>query len=365
MKKNIVLTFLLLLSATACNSNNNSTSSNSTNNQNSSTTSSNLNGIKNVVFDLNYDIENSTYLNLTIFPGQSLVEPKEPSRRDYIFNGWYLEETCANKFEEFGQHVTDNLVLYASWTPFDELSDDLKIDRFIAKVKELSGNVTKASVEMEGIETYYSPIEGSFPFYEEVEYNRYKDITTVEYYYMDESLVKYAEQQHTFDDMYFYSMYNDIEGNGKDSYKETVRFHEAKIEKYLDIDFMNLHGSLLNTLTSQIAYGHSYDELDYSFTLNDTHFDEFSQSYECELNYYTYIESPEVGAVEEVYMIELGFTLLNGKIKRSRVVEQYMFGIQGEVQCAIENNIYTTYEIADEYPEFTGVRLDPANFAYK
>lgn len=360
MKKNIVLTILLLLSATACNSNSNSSTSSSSSNKPVQRP------IKIVNFDLNYETEEDTYLNLTIFNEQVLLEPKEPSRRDYVFNGWYLDETCENKFEGFNQSVNDDMTLYASWTPFEELTDDVKIDRFIAKVKELSGNVSKATVQKEGLETYYTPIEGSFPFYEEVEYNRYKDITTVDYFYTDENneVINYAQYQHFYDDQYFYSIFNDIEGHGIDSYKETIMFHEAKIDKYLNIDCMNLYSSLLATLSSQIAYGHSYDELDYSFTLNDTHFDEYSESYECELDYYTYIESPEVGAVEEVYMMEFGFTFVNGKIKRSRVVEQYMLGIQGEVQCAIENNIYTTYEVTEEYQDFKGARLDPSDFNY-
>lgn len=353
-----------MLSVSACNSNDTNSSSSSVSSKVSSSVSSSENPIKNVVFDLNYEVENDIYLNLTIFNEQVLLEPQEPSRQDYVFNGWYIDEACEYKFNDFNEPVDKDLTLYASWTLYEDLSDDVKINRFIDKVKELSGNVCKASVVSEGFQTYYSPIEASAAFNEEIEYNRYKDITTVDFY-LENREAKYAEQQHFFDDKYFYSIYNDIEGNGKDSSKETVMFHEAKINKYLDIDFMTLYGSLLVTLANQIQNGHSYDELDYTFTLNDTKINEYAESYECELNYYTYFESPEVGAVEEVYMIEMGFTFVNGKIKRSRVVEQYMFGIQGEVQCAIENNIYTTYEVVEEYPEFDGVKFNPSDFNYQ
>ena len=130
-------------------------------------------------------------------------------------------------------------------------------------------------------------------------------------------------------------------------------------------EIVNLYGSLLTSLSNQIKKGHSYDEMDYSFTINDTHIDEYSESYECELNYYTYTESADFGSVEEIYMMEFGFTFVNGKIKRSRVVQQYMFGIQGEVQSVIENNIYTTYETVDEYQDFDGIRFNPEDFQYK
>ena len=352
MKKNILLTLFVLLSVSACNSNKNSSNS------------LNETQTKNVIFDLNYDVENDTYLNLTIFDGQTLSEPKEPNRRDYVFNGWYIDEACETKFEGFNETIKDNLTLYASWTPFNELRDDVKLDRFINKVKELSGNVGKAIVEIEGLETYYSPMEGSYPFYQEMEYNRYKDITTVDYY-TENRESKFIEQQYFYDDEYFYNIFKDIENDGKDSYKETARFMEQKINSHLDIDFMNLYGSLLTSLSNQIKKGHSYDEMDYSFTINDTHIDEYSESYECELNYYTYTESADFGSVEEIYMMEFGFTFVNGKIKRSRVVQQYMFGIQSEVQSVIENNIYTTYETVDEYQDFDGIRFNPEDFQYK
>jgi len=350
--KSILLTLFILLSVTACNSDKNN--------------SNNVNEIqtKTVVFDLNYDIEDDTYLNLTIFNGQTLSEPKEPNRRDYVFNGWYLDETCETKFEGFNEVVEDNLTLYASWTPFNELKDNVKIDRFIKKLKGLSGNVGKAIVELEGVETYYSPMQESQPFYQEMEYNRYKDITTVDYYTKDRES-KFVEQQYFYDDNYFYNIFNVLQEEDGVSYKETAKFNEQKINTHLDIDFMNLYGSLLVSLSDQIKNGHSYNEMNYAFDINDTYIDEYSQNYECQLYYHATIDSASVGLAESIYRMEFGFSFINGKIRRSRVVQQYMFAINGEAQSVIENNIYTTYELVDQYQDFDGVRLDPTKYVDK
>lgn len=350
MKKKLLLTIFVLLSASACNDNKNSSSTHY--------------DFSKVRFDLNYEIENDTYLDLTIFDGQTLSEPKEPNRRDYVFNGWYLDEACKNKFYGFNSEVEADITLYASWTPYDKLKDNVKINRFINKIKELSGTVGRATVKLEGITTYYSPAETSNFFYQEMEYNRYKDITTVDYYTQDKES-KFAEQQYFYDDEKFYNVFKDIEGEGRDSYHQKANFNENRINRHLDIDFMNLYGLRLETLSSQIENGHSYNELDYVLELNDTHFDGYSEYYECKLSTLTYIESNEIGAFEEVYMMEYGFTFENGKIKRSRVVEDYLQGINGEVTMASQSIITTTYELVDQYPEFDGVRLNPLDYKDK
>ena len=219
MKKNILITLFILLSASAC-----------SDNSSSSTTNNEFNKVK---FDLNYEIENDTYLNLTIFDGQNLLEPKEPTRRDYVFNGWYLDETCKNKFHGFNSEIEEDLTLYASWTPYENLKDNIKINRFINKIKELSGTVGKATVKLENQTTYYSPAEASNYFYQEMEYNRYKDITTIDYY-TENKESKFAEQQYFYDDEKFYDVFRDIEGEDVESYHRKAKFDENKIDKFLN-----------------------------------------------------------------------------------------------------------------------------------
>ena len=338
------------------NSNNNSNNTSSTN----SISSKKEEGYYTVKFDLNYDVVDDTYKNVVIFSGQSLKEPEEPNRRDYVFNGWYLEEECQNKFDKFGQEINDNITLYASWFEYSELKDYEKIDKFVDKLGNYIGKVSKTKIEEEGIERYYSPVDQAFGFYQNVEYNRYKDITTADYY--DENGNKYASQQYFYDDVSFYNIYNDIEGEGKDNEKKVAPFSLLNVDSFLSIDFITLFCDLLDVISTQIKNGHSYDEMDYGFDFNYTYLNQYEVNYSFSIDYYTYLETEDLGAVEEVYMMEYGLTFINGMLNKSIVTQQFMMGIQGEVQFAIEDTIRAEYEITDEYSKFTGDKFDPSDF---
>ena len=357
MKKS-VLVLPLFLCLTACNENNDN--SNVSNSTNSITNVSSNKGYSIVKFDLNYEIDDDTYLDLIVFAGQNLKEPEEPNRRDYVFEGWYLDEECSEKYKDFGKELTKDLTLYASWSSYEDLKDNEKIDKFIEKIQKYSGKVGKTTVEAEGIERYYTPADQAFPTYQKIEYNRYSDITTIDYY--NDENVKYAEKQFFYEDDYFYGVYSDIENNGSNNEVSKAPFSEEKIDKTLNIDFMSLFGSLFTTLSSQIKNGSSYDEIDYDFTFNYTHMDPKQVNYTFSINYYTYLENIDFGAVEEIYMMEFGFTFINGMISKSKIIQQYMLGIQGEVQYAIEDNIEATFELVDQYKTFDGERFNPSEF---
>lgn len=52
--------------------------------------------------------------------GSSLSEPQDvPARTGYVFDGWYTEEECINKFT-FGAYPATNVTLYAGWAKDSE-----------------------------------------------------------------------------------------------------------------------------------------------------------------------------------------------------------------------------------------------------
>ena len=61
-------------------------------------------------------------------------------------------------------------------------------------------------------------------------------------------------------------------------------------------------------------------------------------------------------------MMEFGLSFVNGQIKRSRVIQEYMYAIQGEVQTLEEYTIGATYTTTDGYSDFTGTRFNPSDF---
>ena len=44
----------------------------------------------------------------------SVSKPKDPVRKDYIFEGWFIDENCLIPFD-FKSTVTSDMVLYAKW----------------------------------------------------------------------------------------------------------------------------------------------------------------------------------------------------------------------------------------------------------
>lgn len=67
-----------------------------------------------VTFVLNYDGAENEKFTQTVVDGETVVKPEEPSRENYIFDGWYTEADGDNLFD-FTSAVNSNLTLYAHW----------------------------------------------------------------------------------------------------------------------------------------------------------------------------------------------------------------------------------------------------------
>lgn len=51
----------------------------------------------------------------------TITEPAAPVREDYIFGGWYKEKECKNAWAFASNVVTEDMTLYAKWTPKGDL----------------------------------------------------------------------------------------------------------------------------------------------------------------------------------------------------------------------------------------------------
>ena len=49
--------------------------------------------------------------------GRTAVKPADPAKSGYLFGGWFKEETCENEWDFETDTITEDLTLYAKWTP--------------------------------------------------------------------------------------------------------------------------------------------------------------------------------------------------------------------------------------------------------
>lgn len=68
-----------------------------------------------------------------IASGSTITKPADPTKDNSTFVGWYKEEECTTPWSFSEDTVTDNIILYAKWTPKDDGSNVSSIARFYIK----------------------------------------------------------------------------------------------------------------------------------------------------------------------------------------------------------------------------------------
>ncbi len=88
-----------------------------------------------ITYNLNYDGAPVAEV-LRYEGGVAASEPKKPNHpdNDYVFGGWYLEESCKTKYD-FNLPMTANLTLYAKW----KQETQYVFEAEYTKIKTLSG----------------------------------------------------------------------------------------------------------------------------------------------------------------------------------------------------------------------------------
>lgn len=56
--------------------------------------------------------------------GKKLTAPQAPTRKGYVFTGWYTDSACTKKYDFAKTAVTKSITLYAGWTKAADLSYD-------------------------------------------------------------------------------------------------------------------------------------------------------------------------------------------------------------------------------------------------
>lgn len=316
------------------------------------------NGVNIVNFYLNYE-QNGLYTSQVVKQDQLLIDPGTPYRYDYVFTGWYLDADNTKPYESgFNIEVNQSFDLYAGWELYDDLDDQNKVYHMLNKLDSLTGKVTKAYVN-QTTKKQYAVAEGEFSFYCEKDYNRYEDITTCDYYDDQKNLL--AKQQYFYDDELFYNIFDDVINNGEESSKQTAKFNSAKIDNFLNIDFVNMYCYQIKNLYDRMVN----DDLatcEYELDFNPTHISPATNEYAFKFNYYSETQSPTMGTVGYYYLYEFAITIVNSKIKRSLVKDTFLMAIEGELQYMDEISAETEYTISNSYPAFTGERFNPDNY---
>lgn len=66
------------------------------------------------VFYWNIDDSDEIYEETTFTLGEWVEEPDKPEKEDLVFDGWYTDAECTEKFK-FNDRVNEDVSLYASW----------------------------------------------------------------------------------------------------------------------------------------------------------------------------------------------------------------------------------------------------------
>ncbi len=78
--------------------------------------------IADVVYTVTFDSQGGSKVDPVKAAGNSTItKPEAPVREDYIFGGWYKEKECKNAWDFASNVVTEDMTLYAKWTPKGDL----------------------------------------------------------------------------------------------------------------------------------------------------------------------------------------------------------------------------------------------------
>ena len=69
-----------------------------------------------------------------------VTKPLDPTRKNFIFKGWFTEQSCQNEFD-FNSVVTQNMILYAKWEEQEIVYEDFSI-HFLELGNSYAGDCT-------------------------------------------------------------------------------------------------------------------------------------------------------------------------------------------------------------------------------
>lgn len=339
-----------------------------------------------VTYHYNYNgAPKDVYVKQYIDKEDDLIKPADPNREDYAFVNWCTDKKGDRPYRYFGEYVEKDLDLYASWKDFNSLSDAEKISRYLTRIDELSGNIIACDEKVEGF-IGYSVVEGAvFPINESRLYQRYKDITTVDYtaYGKNPSGEVISElvgkEQYFYDDAKFYKIYKDVDGDSQDqSTYDDATLNPDNLDSMLNIDYENRNMSILKELADTLAYPADGVIVDYGVVLDEeaneydkvipfnyTKLTKETTTYAFEFNYYRCVEATQLGGYsEETFNLQYAIQLTDGVITKSKVVEEYYNFLGGELLMVQAITRTANYTPGDINREFTGEKYNPTEYQH-
>ena len=133
-------------------------------------------------FTVTFDSDGGSAVSEQKVLNTSAIEPNEPKRNGYDFAGWYLNDA---KYT-FDTKITGNITLKAHWTPAATLSSINMIDIENVKLDYQPGSTPKASAKRTG--TNQDKYDILFEYWEKREKDANDTVSTVAYWYSDESV---------------------------------------------------------------------------------------------------------------------------------------------------------------------------------
>ncbi len=242
------------------------------------------------------------------------------------------------------------------------LKDDEKINLFIEMVKKSEDNVLSSSIVEDSI-IQYAMADTPFQYVNYLEYSRYQDITTVDYY--DQSKELYAKEQYFFDENKFYKIHHDL-NNSKDCFKQEKAFDSESVDSFLDCSFSNVYLRLLRIMAEDIKDGVD-ENTEYLLGFDCETYDSSKKNYQFEIYYRTSVFSNQLGNyVTNEYRNQYSIVFQNNKIKRAKITESYLMaiGVDELMQYTyVDSEI--EYEYCKEYPLFQDVKYNPSDYELK
>lgn len=316
-----------------------------------------------VEFNYNNPSKKGSYLNVIVNKGRVLNEPKEPNIQGFVFDCWCLDAEGKEPYKRWGLEIDKDLILYAKWRNFADLTDEDKIDEFNTVLKSFSKNAKRVNKELKASCAYPALAEDIFYVADKYDYKRYKDITTIDHFYLEDdekTYTYYGVEQFYYQNNQFWDVFHSVDPTVQ-SYTKTSVFSQSKVESFLSIDFTNMYGSLRSYMLQCLDKPEKYvvgENFECEFTGDYTALAEQPASYEWKEYYYIASYSDTIGdwSVDE-YEFNYSINISNGQVTHVHIVDYYNNFLGQECYYMSSEDVFLDYYYGDgTYPDYTGER---------
>lgn len=142
----------------------------------------------NVTFNLNYAGASAATV-VSVNSGETVSEPKSPTRTNYEFLGWFTEAAAENEYD-FNKTVESDMTLFAGWEAYPTITFNLNYtgapEATVVSVKKGTSAVQPTEPQRDGFSFggWYTDVSCTFPY----EFNAVNESATVYAKWLDNSV---------------------------------------------------------------------------------------------------------------------------------------------------------------------------------